>query len=121
MILSAVHTDRQRRTAEMRLGRVTVAERIARYRHSGATVALGRREQLAWLLERRLFDRGCAVVIADDAGMDSGAAGLLVLVLSDEATHLPADDAQAADQIIRGLEESGILLTNESLTGGEGI
>src|SRR6202030_3045395 len=49
MILSSVQVERARRTVELRLGRVTGAERIARYRHSGATVALGRREQLAWL------------------------------------------------------------------------
>jgi len=121
MILSAVQADRTRRTVELKLGRVTAAERIARYRHAGAIVGLGRREQLAWLLERKLFDRGCAVVITTDAGVDASATGLLVLLLSDAASDLPADDARAADEIIRRLEESGVLLPDESLTGGEGI
>jgi hypothetical protein len=121
MILSAVQAERARRTVELRLGRVTAAERIARYRHSGATIALGRREQLAWVLERRLFDRGCAVVVANDTGVDAGATGLLVLLLSGETFDLPADDARAADEVIRRLEESGVLLPDESLTGGEGI
>jgi sulfate adenylyltransferase subunit 1 len=121
MILSAVQAERARRAVELKLGRVTAAERIARYRHSGAIVALGPREQLAFLLERKLFDRGCAVVVANDTGVNAGATGLLVLLLSDETNDLPDDDARAADEVIRRLEESGILLPDESLTGGEGI
>jgi sulfate adenylyltransferase large subunit len=121
MIFAAVQVDRGRRAVEMRLGRVTAAERIARYRHAGATMALGNREKLAWLLERRLFDRGCAVIVAGNTGVDGSASGLLVLVVSDEASDLPADDARAADDVIRRLEESGVLLPNESLTEGEGI
>jgi sulfate adenylyltransferase subunit 1 (EFTu-like GTPase family) len=121
MILWAVQADRARRTVELGTGRVTAAERIARYRHSGATVALGHREQLAWVLERRLFDRGCAVVISSNADVDANATGLLVLLLSDETSDLPTDDACAADEVIRRLEESGVLLPDESLTGGEGI
>jgi hypothetical protein len=84
-------------------------------------VVLGNREELAWLLERRLFDRGCAVVIAGNTGVDASATGLLVLLLSDDASDLPADDSRAADEVIRRLEESGVLLPNESLTEGEGI
>ena len=121
MILGAIQADRGKRTVELKLGRVTAAERIARYRHSGATVALGQREQLAWLLERELFDRGCAVVIASNVSMDAGATGLLVLLLSDAPSDLPEDDALAADEVIRRLEESGVLLPDESLTEGEGI
>jgi sulfate adenylyltransferase large subunit len=123
MILSAVQAERARRTIELKLGRVTAAERIARYRHSGAAVALGRREQLAWLLERKLFDRGCSVVMTNDTDLDACATGLLVLLVSDQESdfELPADDSQAADEVIRRLEESGILLPDESLTGGEGI
>jgi len=123
MILSAVQVERGHRTAELKLGRVTAAERITRYRHSGAVVALGRREQLAWLLERKLFERGCAVVIAENAGIDAHATGLLVLLVSGQPSDwdLPADDTQAADHIIKRLEESGMLLPDESLTEGEGI
>ena len=121
MILSAVQAERTRRTVELRLGRVTAAERIARFRHSGAKVELGNRKQLAWELERRLFDRGCSVIVANHTGVDAAATGLLVLLLSDEVSDLPADDAQAADEVIRRLEESGVLLPDESLTGGEGI
>jgi sulfate adenylyltransferase subunit 1 len=123
MILTAMQADRGQRTVELRLGRVTAAERIARYRHSGATVVLGRREQLAWLLERKLFDRGCAVIIGNDTGVDASATGLLVLIVSDQACDwdLPAEDERAADEVIRKLEESGVLLPDESLTEGEGI
>ena len=104
MILAAVQAERTRRTVELGTGRVTAAERIARYRHSGATVALGHREQLAWVLERRLFDRGCAVVISSNTDVDAYATGLLVLHLSDEASDLPTDDARAAG---RGHSEAG--------------
>ncbi len=41
---------------------VTPAERIARNRHRGAIIFLGNRESVGSLLERRLFDHGCAVV-----------------------------------------------------------
>jgi sulfate adenylyltransferase subunit 1 len=112
--------------------RVTPVERIARYRHSGATVSLGSRTQLAWLLERKLFDRGCAVTILertaatsiDDALLAAlQKAGLLVLLVSDRAPdwELPQDNAQAAQRIEAMLEETGVLLPEESLTGGEGI
>ena len=121
MILTAVQADRGSRAVEMKLGRVTAAERIARHRHSGATVALGRREPLAWLLERRLFDRGCAVAITHQTGIDATATGLLLLLLSGEAPDLPADDSLAANEVIRRLEESGVLMPNESLIEGEGI
>ena len=108
-------------------GHVTAAERIARHRHLPAIIRLGRRRQLAWLLERRLFDRGCTVAVLehDDepAAQALQNAGLIVLVASDHAAdrNLPADDLQAASELIRTLEQSGILLPNELLTGGEGI
>jgi adenylylsulfate kinase-like enzyme len=48
--------------------RVTPAERYARAGHLPAVVWLTAREDLAWLVERRLFDRGCAVqALVDDA------------------------------------------------------
>jgi hypothetical protein len=46
-----------------------------------------------------------------------------MLLVSDQASDwdLPADDERAADQVIARLEESGVLLPDESLTEGEGI
>jgi len=124
MILAAVAGERARTASgAKKQGRVTPAERMARYGHSAATVSLGQRTQLAWLLERRLFDRGCAVTIADDTGTDISDSGLLVLLVSGKAPDwdLPQDDAAAADQIIATLEDAGVLLPAERLTGGEGI
>jgi sulfate adenylyltransferase large subunit len=40
---------------------VTEAERRTRQGHAGAWIELGGREELAWRLERLLFDRGCTV------------------------------------------------------------
>ena len=50
-------------------------------------------------------------------------AGLLVLLVSEQPADfaLPDDDAKAADQIIATLEDAGVLLPEERLTGGEGI
>jgi hypothetical protein len=49
-------------------GRLTPAERYARSGHLPAAVWLTARADLAWLLERRLFDRGCLVqALADDS------------------------------------------------------
>ncbi len=48
--------------------RVTPAERYARAGHLPAVVWLTARKDLAWHIERRLFDRGCLVqALADDA------------------------------------------------------
>jgi hypothetical protein len=47
--------------AEFATGRLTPGERYARWRHQPATVWLTARRDLAYLLERRLFDRGCLV------------------------------------------------------------
>jgi len=130
MILSPVIVERDRpKIAILAPGndRVTPVERIARYRHGGETVSLGNRKPLAWLLERRLFDRGCAVTVIDKAADQTLAAledaGLLVLLVSSEPPDwdLPPDDAKAADFVIATLEEAEILLRHESLTGGEGI
>jgi len=125
MILSAVTLEQVRRhVIAVKHDHVTPAERLARYRHCPATVSLGARMPLALLLERRLFDRGCAVTVVENsetAPLEK--AGLLALLVSKQAPHweLPADDAQAVDQIVEALEDSGVLLPLESLTGGEGI
>ncbi|HLG99242.1 MAG TPA: sulfate adenylyltransferase subunit CysN [Bryobacteraceae bacterium] len=130
MILAAVAREQRqipREVITVKADRVTPAERMARYRHSGTTLALGSRAELAAVLERKLFDRGCAVTIADRAADETidalEKAGLLVLLISDAepAWDLPPDVAEAASLIIGELEKSGLLLAEESLTGGEGI
>jgi sulfate adenylyltransferase large subunit len=130
MILAPVLADRERRkptVLESKPARVTPVERIVRYGHGGETVSLGARIELAWLLERKLFDRGCAVTIVEHASVQTlealEQAGILVLLVSNRPLEwdLPADDVKAADFIIATMEETGILLRKESLTGGEGI
>jgi sulfate adenylyltransferase large subunit len=124
MILTAVTAERARtKIIQRRHDRVTPAERMARYGHSGAIVSLGQRMPLAVLLERKLFDRGCAVIICEDSAPDVRETGLLALLVSGEAPDwdLPKDDGQAADRIIATLEDAGVLLAHEGLTGGEGI
>jgi hypothetical protein len=130
MILAPVIVERDRSKVaalDLRNERVTPVERIARYRHGGETVSLGDRKTLAWLLERKLFDRGCAVTVIDHASAETLAAfelaGLLVLLVSGKSADwdLPKDDSEAADFVIASLEEAEILLRKESLTGGEGI
>jgi sulfate adenylyltransferase large subunit len=129
MILSAVVAEgaQRRQAIEIKHDRVTPVERIARYRHNGETVSLGGRPELARLLERKLFDRGCAVTVAEGASEETlnalEEAGLLVLLVSNNAPDwdLPGDDDAAAHFVVSTLEETGVLLPAESLTGGEGI
>jgi sulfate adenylyltransferase subunit 1 len=130
MILAPVIVGRDRSTTlavTPRAERVTPVERIARYRHGGETVSLGDRKALAWLLERKLFDRGCAVTVIEHAPAATlealEQAGLLVLLVSSKSSdwELPPDDAEASDFVLATLEETEILLRHESLTGGEGI
>ncbi|HTW67802.1 MAG TPA: sulfate adenylyltransferase subunit CysN [Bryobacteraceae bacterium] len=129
MILAPVVERSRSRTGalDLRQERVTPVERIARYRHGGETISLGDRRSLAWLLERRLFDRGCAVTVIEHASPETVAAleqaGLLVLLVSGQLADwdLPSNDSEAAEFVIASLEAAEILLRNESLTGGEGI
>jgi sulfate adenylyltransferase subunit 1 len=129
----SVESSKPKTTAvETKHERVTPAERIARFRHVAGTVSLGDRKDLALLLERRLFDRGCAVTVLEhQPGVFTARetisaleqAGLLILLVSSEAPDwdLPGDDFEAAELVVQSLEETEILLRNESLTGGEGI
>jgi sulfate adenylyltransferase subunit 1 len=130
MILAPVIVERDRLKAaalDLKHERVTPVERIVRYRHAGETISLGDRKAVAWLVERRLFDRGCSVAVVERASAETLAAlehaGVLVLLVSDKAPDwsLPADDAEAAIFVVTILEETEILLRKESLTGGEGI
>ncbi len=124
MIAAAVHAERTRRElAALKHDRVTPAERLARYRHAGGSVSLGPRTQLGLLLERKLFDRGCVVAVVSDPAPELEKAGLLVLVVSEAASDwvLPQNDDAAVDFVIASLEDSGVLLAVERLTGGEGI
>ena len=128
MILTAIARDQQRHESiALKADRVTPAERIARYRHAGATIPLGPRPDVARAIERKLFDRGCAVTVADRAADETidalEKAGLLVLLISDgePAWELPEDNAAAAALAVQKLEETGVLLAEELLTGGEGI
>jgi sulfate adenylyltransferase large subunit len=126
MIRNAVTLDRQRSTAaSAEAGPVTAAERMARYCHAGVTLRLGRRAEVASLLERRLFERGCAVVLLqsedETAAQALENAGLIVLMLGDEDVALPKSDSVATHALYKQLEESGILLPEENLTGGGGI
>ena len=122
MILAPVRIGRDPRTIEWQQSHVTHAERIARYRHTPASVSLGRRMPLARLVERRLFDRGCAVAVTEDLNAKTFGS-LLLLVVSDRRADwdLPSDDELAADQVIAILEKSGVLLQQDELTGGDGI
>ena len=124
MILARVAAERERpQVIAVRQELVTPSERMARFGHAAATISLGPRMQLAGLLERKLFDRGCAVMISRAAGLDVSDSGLLVLLVSAQAPdwELPENDREAAEQIIATLENSGVLLPREELTGGEGI
>jgi sulfate adenylyltransferase large subunit len=132
-------------------GRLTPAERYSRSGHLPATVWLTARADLAWLVERRLFDRGCQVLaLADDTESNVmpelarilNKAGLIAIcsIASDEPAErarartllgesqflefapeaLPAADDEAAQVILRRLEERGIL-RKEDFDAGEGI
>jgi sulfate adenylyltransferase large subunit len=52
---------------ELETGRLTAAERYSRNGHSPAIIWMTARKELAYLLERKLFQRGCQVhVLADE-------------------------------------------------------
>jgi adenylylsulfate kinase-like enzyme len=93
-----VREDRSRKAlsgVEFERSRLTAAERWERAGHRPATVWITARTDVAYLLERELFDRGCMVhVLADDVESHflpelakiSTAAGLITIctIASDE-------------------------------------
>jgi sulfate adenylyltransferase large subunit len=62
--------ERQLKSAllEVEATRLTPSERYARAGHYPATIWLTARENLAYMLERKLFDRGCQVHVLTDSG-----------------------------------------------------
>ena len=123
MILQPVIRERARTSRlEEKTGRVTPGERMGRYGNAGAIVAVGPRLGLAELLERKLFDRGCLVAIAEseEAARVLESAGMIALLANETAVPLPENDQQAATQVIQLLEEDGALMGGD-LAGGEGI
>ncbi len=97
-------------------GPVTANERRARYGHGPELICVGRRETLATLLERRLFEHGCAVIVVRQPGEEAlavlRAAGLIAIVIDGTDTALPHDDHRAAeeiwDRLFNGRETDGI-------------
>jgi hypothetical protein len=124
-------------------GRVTPAEREAVSGHSSFAICLPQANpELAWALERQLFDHGCRVHVIDNpegltqAVRTAHAAGLISIVLAASMDDiemvkgaLPADrvfivDNVAEDEyeILHALENSGrISAGRDPLTGGSGI
>ena len=102
----------RRALEERKAHRVTAEEREGRYGHQSVRLALPGRPALARIVERTLFDRGCAVVANDDA---APMGGLIVITAKPDAPDaftpmgLPDDDDSAAEKVIAILEDDGIL------------
>jgi sulfate adenylyltransferase large subunit len=101
-----VRTDKKEKA-----GRVTAGERLARYGHIGAILAVGPRRALAEVIERRLFDCGYAAAIADseDAAGVLQSAGLIAILNTGQEVPLPAEEQEAATYLMSLLERDGIL------------
>jgi hypothetical protein len=113
-----------REHAEHAAGPVTSAERTARWGHGGAVVRVGPRIALAQVLERKLFERGCAVVLLrpqqTEAAQALADAGLLAILPASRPAGdapLPEDDAEACDELLRRLNVS----PDGTIHEGEGI
>jgi sulfate adenylyltransferase large subunit len=131
-------------------GRVTLAERIARVGHYAAAIWLPARPELAYVLERKLFDRGLLVKVVEEAGAglevavanlyQAGALVICALDVPDDAARqavrdsigadrlvdpemasLSLDDEKAAQQILDQLEQRKLIRPYDRFTRGEGI
>ena len=102
-------------------GPVTANDRASRWGHGAGVVHVGDRLRLAETVERRLFDRGAAVVVikvwTPEVETAIRAAGLLAIVVSDtEPTlNLPDDLEEAAALVIASLRPP------DEVIDGEGI
>jgi sulfate adenylyltransferase large subunit len=123
MIRSAIANDQHR-------GPVSARERADRLGHEPAVIWLPGRRHLATLLERDLFAQGAAVSITESGASVQAllAAGLIAIVVAvtppEDPLPLPqlaSEDEAAVEQVMKALEDSGILHRAERFTGGEGI
>ena len=123
MIRSAIANDQHR-------GPVSARERADRLGHEPAVIWLPERRRLATLLERDLFAQGAAVSITESGASVQAllAAGLIAIVVAhappEDPLPLPqlaGEDEAAVEQLMKALEDSGILHRAERFTGGEGI
>jgi hypothetical protein len=134
---------------ELSTGRVTPAERYIRAGHRPVALWLAGDEELAYALERKLFDRGCLVhvlagegiVDAAKASADTGLISICAVPEEDVATRdavqravgsdrflavnrgeLPAGPDEAADALCRTLEDRAYIpRLPKPFTGGAGI
>jgi sulfate adenylyltransferase large subunit len=115
--------------------RVTSLERELRHGHRPAVVWIEGAQEIAWSLERRLFDHGCQVCVAVSGAPDVleslSRAGFIAIVPGEPADRtgairfaaadLPRDHEQAAAQVFNELAARGILHISPSYTHGDGI
>jgi sulfate adenylyltransferase large subunit len=134
---------------ELSTGRVTPAERYIRAGHRPVALWLAGDEELAYALERKLFDRGCLVhvlagegiVDAAKASADTGLISICAVPEEDVGTRdavqravgsdrflavnrgeLPAGPDEAADALCRTLEDRAYIpRLPKPFTGGAGI
>lgn len=122
---------RGRAAAESESRHVTAAERYARTGHRGVVISVAGDEELAYILERKLFDRGCLVTIAaqEEEAKTLESAGVIAICLApcregfviDPAT-LSENSEEAAEQICRKLETRSVIGNRAGpFAGGEGI
>ena len=76
----------------------------------------GPRPALAELIERKLFDRGYLVAIVDSerAAHVLQSVGLIAILSAAQEVSLPADEEEAATQLIHLLERDGRLLAGNA-------
>jgi hypothetical protein len=129
---------------EFSTGRVTPAERYVRAGHRPFAICHDGGEELAFALERKLFDRGCLVhVLTGERASNSVKAftdaGMISICLAHDAQSierevgsdrfvklraatLPDDPESASDEICRLLEQQGYIRPRpKPFTGGAGI
>jgi sulfate adenylyltransferase large subunit len=112
----------RRATRAARSGRVTAEERQASFGHRPAAVWLEGRRELAFLVERILFQHGCHAHVVEGAtpGLVAqlAGAGLISIFTGGPIENrdaffcfdaLPEDDERAAQQVLAALEEADVL------------
>lgn len=125
---------RQRRQPRFHAGRLTAAERRARSGHGAALVIAPPGSAAAELLERRLFEHGGDAVLLDGpvAPLEPLLrAGLIVIAppgsvcsgfpVTEMPENLSDEPERAVAEILRALEEKGVLISRDEFTFGEGI